>query len=323
MSLESVGLTELDMRVYRCVSHHPGCSLGGLVVSAGLPRPAVEASRDRLVEMGLLVTGEQEGMQVNPVGPELVVERLRADIDVEYNQRRKQAAGLHGELSRIVGEGLLSGVDGTSSPVEVLTNSGATHVQLLALIGHTRHELLRMCATSGDADALHSAGRELKGVRPGVDVRLICPSSSLLTSQARSLDGLDSNAMRVVSSPPVGLHVFDRRVALVEGDSADTWFVVHGHALVRVFYALFDTWWSLGRAAPAGSEPGGVDGVRPTGEDLVLLQHLSDGAKDENVARQLGLSVRTVRRKISHLLERLDATSRFQAGVLAARRGWI
>ncbi|MDP9611903.1 MULTISPECIES: LuxR C-terminal-related transcriptional regulator [Streptomyces] len=44
---------------------------------------------------------------------------------------------------------------------------------------------------------------------------------------------------------------------------------------------------------------------------------------DSAVARQLGMSDRTVRRVVAQLMERLGAQSRFEAGVRAVERGWI
>jgi DNA-binding NarL/FixJ family response regulator len=46
------------------------------------------------------------------------------------------------------------------------------------------------------------------------------------------------------------------------------------------------------------------------------------GMPDETIARQLGIGHRTVQRRVQTLLTRLGAASRFQAGVLAASRGW-
>ena len=57
--------------------------------------------------------------------------------------------------------------------------------------------------------------------------------------------------------------------------------------------------------------------------ELLLLTLLGDGLKDEAVARALGVSVRTVRRMVAELMHRLDARSRFQAALLAQRRGWL
>lgn len=54
-----------------------------------------------------------------------------------------------------------------------------------------------------------------------------------------------------------------------------------------------------------------------------LLEMLAAGSKDEQMARALDMSLRTVRRRVAALLVELGVTSRFQAGVEAVRRGWL
>jgi DNA-binding NarL/FixJ family response regulator len=54
-----------------------------------------------------------------------------------------------------------------------------------------------------------------------------------------------------------------------------------------------------------------------------ILQGLAAGLTDEALAARLDLSVRTCRRHIAGPFDLLGAESRFQAGVLAARRGWL
>ena len=54
-----------------------------------------------------------------------------------------------------------------------------------------------------------------------------------------------------------------------------------------------------------------------------ILSGLSAGLTDEAIAGRLGISVRTCRRHVATLFQVLGATSRFQAGVLAAQRGWV
>jgi DNA-binding NarL/FixJ family response regulator len=44
---------------------------------------------------------------------------------------------------------------------------------------------------------------------------------------------------------------------------------------------------------------------------------------DEAISRHLGWSYRTTRRRIAALLHTLGADTRFQAGLHAARRGWL
>ena len=43
----------------------------------------------------------------------------------------------------------------------------------------------------------------------------------------------------------------------------------------------------------------------------------------EQISRALGISLRTVRRRVAEITDDLGADSRFQAGVEAVRRGWL
>ena len=81
---------------------------------------------------------------------------------------------------------------------------------------------------------------------------------------------------------------------------------------------LFELMWE--RAAPVPDMDFGE--ARP---DLrrFLLQQLAAGAKDEQIARTLGISLRTVRRRVADLLIDLGVDTRFQAGAEAVRRGWL
>lgn len=55
----------------------------------------------------------------------------------------------------------------------------------------------------------------------------------------------------------------------------------------------------------------------------VVLRLMADGLSDEAVAQRLGLSVRTVRGDIAAAMTELEAKSRFQAAVMATRRGLL
>jgi len=50
---------------------------------------------------------------------------------------------------------------------------------------------------------------------------------------------------------------------------------------------------------------------------------MASGMSDETIARSVDTSVRTVRRHISSVMENLGVNSRFAAGAMAAKRGWI
>ena len=61
-----------------------------------------------------------------------------------------------------------------------------------------------------------------------------------------------------------------------------------------------------------------------TGDERgAVLELLMLGSKDESISRQLGISLRTVRRRVAELMDELGAGTRFQAGVESARRGLL
>jgi DNA-binding NarL/FixJ family response regulator len=57
--------------------------------------------------------------------------------------------------------------------------------------------------------------------------------------------------------------------------------------------------------------------------DRRLLQLLLADFSDEEIARQIFVSVRTVRRRLHDLMDRVGADNRFMLGALAAHHGWI
>jgi len=90
---------------------------------------------------------------------------------------------------------------------------------------------------------------------------------------------------------------------------------VRQHSIVQALTLLFEWMWD--DALPFDL------GLRRDAARRLLLQQLASGAQDEQIARRLGLGLRTVRRRVAELMSELGADSRFQAGVEAARRGWL
>lgn len=115
--------------------------------------------------------------------------------------------------------------------------------------------------------------------------------------------------------------IVDREVAVVgvDEDSLSVPFlVVREPAMVRSFHAQFAAQWRVSPSVGLGPEDAlATETVRETLEILQL------GVTDEVAARRLGVSVRTVRRRVAAVMELLGAGSRFEAGVRAAQAGWL
>jgi DNA-binding CsgD family transcriptional regulator len=91
---------------------------------------------------------------------------------------------------------------------------------------------------------------------------------------------------------------------------------------------LIDASWPRSPSTLPPGPPRALDdgvGTGLTGSALKsqIIMLLAEGAKDEAVARRLGISLRTCRRHVADILDQLESSSRFQAGVRAALLGLV
>lgn len=117
-----------------------------------------------------------------------------------------------------------------------------------------------------------------------------------------------------------------RRLATLIADpaglSADTT-TFDQPAIISILASIFDQAWQSAVPLASSRQPSPDDTRQLQEAERNLLKLLAEGMTDETVARQFGISVRTARRHIAALMSHLDASSRFQAGVEAAKRGWL
>jgi DNA-binding Lrp family transcriptional regulator len=131
--------------------------------------------------------------------------------------------------------------------------------------------------------------------------------------------------VRVLAEVPGRLAVMGSSAALLPNrfDLADEQLlIIRQPSLVTSLSLLFEALWERAMTVP-GLEADDDDGAVRASDRRLLLDQLARGSKDEQIARTLGLSLRTVRRRVADVLDELEASSRFQAGVEAVRRGWL
>ncbi len=130
---------------------------------------------------------------------------------------------------------------------------------------------------------------------------------------------------RVCPDVPVNLTIADRRLALLSvpgcADRRRDMIIVRPSGLLDVLIAIFESYWRI--ATPLTAEPVILDGDVPYDAWRDLLSLLAAGLTDDAIARELGVSERTVGRRVARLEEILGAASRFQLGLQAARHGWL
>jgi DNA-binding CsgD family transcriptional regulator len=194
------------------------------------------------------------------------------------------------------------------------------------VLTRARREVLLMSTLSGtnaafrriDAAAVQTARRR------GVRIRAVFPDETrtrpgLCTHLAGlSMAGVE---VRTTDDVPLDSLVVDGELAVMPSEeSAGAVTVVRLAGVITSATELFHRIWPY--AVSLGSSEL-VEDAELTEREREVIALLALGATDELAASQLGVSVRTVRRAVSMLMDRLGARSRFQAGVKAADRGWL
>ncbi|WP_405445433.1 hypothetical protein [Streptomyces erythrochromogenes] len=240
---------------------------------------------------------------------------------------------------------------GPPAGVEVLTSAEAVTARLDTMLDSAETEVLVLnrsalttsrsagggkAGEAGEAGQAGEAGahRIRRLLARGVAVRTVTDRRGTdFPDWARELIALTRLGLqaRIGQRLPTSLVLVDRRTCLLPTPStpptpdtplsddggADGAALVFGDSLLHhAALPLFESLWA--RATPVGSPDGPL-----SAEQRELLGLLASGLKDETIARRLGVHVHTARRRITRMLEELDADTRFQAGVQAAIRGWL
>ncbi|KWW33024.1 hypothetical protein AU359_02123 [Micrococcus luteus] len=308
------GLDPADVDVFRALLARPE------TLAADLDPAAV----DRLEALGLVRRGVDGALAALPPHRPLLAEAHRAQSRADA--LRESAETLRAEFHRRPGaardavEVVVGGPEIVGAGVQI-----ARQARRLVR-GFDRGPYFHDGSLPDDAQS--------RSWTRGVPWRVVYEGRSLQAEPPDRWEHLGSTpgeTGRILPRLPFKLLIADDDAALVglagaagQGEAL----VVRGSLLVDAFVRLFELQWEL--ALPiADVARGGDDGADGLGGDVLteverrLVAMLSSGMTDEAMARAIGLSHRTVQRRLADLARRVGAEGRFQLGVQAARRGWV
>lgn len=308
------GLDPADIDVFRALLARPE------TLAADLDPAAV----DRLEALGLVRRGIDGALAALPPRRPLLAEAHRAQSRADA--LRETAEMLRAEFHRRPGA--------ARDAVEVVVG-GPEIIGAAVQIARQARRLVRGFDRGPyfHAGSLPDEAQSRSWTR-GVPWRVVYEGRSLQAEPPERWEHLGSTpgeTGRILPRLPFKLLIADEDAALVglagaagQGEAL----VVRGSLLVDAFVRLFELQWEL--ALPiADVARGGGDGADALGGDVLteverrLVAMLSSGMTDEAMARAIGLSHRTVQRRLADLARRVGAEGRFQLGVQAARRGWV
>lgn len=326
--LTHLGVDPHEEAAYRTALERPAWTVRDFALRLGVAVPEVVDLMTRLVELDLVRTSA-DGTRLRPVDPQLALTALITRREAEMVsarhelERARHAAASLAEDFDPAHRGRLDGALDVSHGPEVV------RARITALVSQARTEVVSLMLTgSGYVDPIAPPRRaDLADPACGVHFRTIVADRArqdpLTLRHLRGIAG-DGVEVRTVADVPMSALVVDRVAAVFPlapggGRHRIGAVVLRLPSVVATTAELFERLWT--EAGPLDDTAGERDLLDE--RDEALLRLMLAGCTDEVAAGRLAVSVRTVRRMVSDLTERLGARGRFQAGALAAERGWI
>ncbi|HEX4791456.1 MAG TPA: hypothetical protein VH372_23540 [Actinospica sp.] len=331
-----LGLDELTERVYRELVQLGPCSVDALALRLGLERRPV-AGAVAVLEAKSLASRNAVG-QVHTAPPQLALGALLTAQRHALGQAELTAAALAEAYHAASAQNAHDLVEVAIGAEQV--RQRFEHIQLNA-----ETELLALVQAQPEVAETGSGDAELRAVQRGVRYRVVIERSALDGQQVvdeLSAGPVSEEQVRVVEAVPTRLVVADRGTVMLplsepgppaaenngrrpSGDEGPMALISRAPGLVTAMLGLFESIWQ--RAVPvrlAGDE--GADAPAeslPTALDLRILSLLLVGATDAAIAKQLGLGLRTVQRRVAHMMDLAEVSTRLQLGWQAHDRGWL
>ena len=326
--LQFLGLGPEAGTVYELMIRHPETDAIDIAERLGWAEPCVRKTLSDLEHLGLVRRSCEQPGEVRLVSPAIglgsLIARREADLsrhEQEVSEFRALTASLvaeyykHAEARPYLHGALLIGLDRVRLTIEELAKDCTTELAAFVTDGPQTKENLAACRPLDQA--LLERGVRMRSLF--LQSITNDPTTMAYVNWLSEMGG----EVRTIPSLPSRMAIYDRRVVLAAIDpdhSRKGAIHLEGAGVVSLLHACFDQLWAAGQewGVQRGPEHGDL-----TGQEREIIRLLSVGNTDAAVARKLGISVRTTRRVIAELADRLGARSRFQMGVGAAQAGWL
>ncbi len=355
--LSALGASDVAERVYLTLVENGPCDSGELAEILGLDEDEVSGATGDLHHLGLLA---RRGVEHLPLPPSAALQTLAAERDRQAEAARTASARLGAKwavrhLDAAPSVEVLTETAAVQEMVALAVRTTTTEVVALSVgpidgasDGASGGPSVR--ASNGASDKAsdgavggpgtpRTAGSPSRRVPPqvqpgilsaladGVGVRVVYGSRILQRPEVMEivLDCIDrGERARVFPDVPLNLVVGEALAVLSTGGRGGerlAGLLVHRGDLHTRLRGLFESFWGMAVPLVPGPSVDGPPG--PGSESRELLACLAAGLTDDSIAVRLGVSPRTVGRRVAELQQQLGARSRFQLGVQALRRGWL
>ncbi|MDX6287644.1 MAG: hypothetical protein QOG53_3129 [Frankiales bacterium] len=320
---ESLGLTSEQVTLYSHLTRLPRVAEADLAGRLNLSERAVSKTVKQLEELGFV--NRYDDGSIAAVPPRLAMEPLVADRVREIEQDRRAIWQLHDafEQSHTSERDPLRLID-------LLPTRESVVLRFQQLNREVSEQFRGFDAPPYISERRPPNADEVDALARGVAYRIIYAREAV-----EDLEGLDhieahlaaGEQARVTENLPFKMSICDDKLAIIgyrsQQASGYTALVVHPSPLLTALIELFEIHWRLATPVPDANTDSSLAGLGITEEDLRLMTLMAASVKDEAIGRQLGVSKRTVERRVRDLLLAFNVGSRQQLLLVFAQRGLL
>lgn len=313
--LVTLGLNPDEAEIYLDLLSSGPIPAEQLAAETGRDPRDVHRVLDALADVGLAGAVDGPGSPISALRPGPVLEVLSRQRETELARARLVMTRLYDQCHRI------SVDDHTGSMIEVVSGAAAAErVRQFERAARSEVRGLDSPPYYADADANEI---ELENLTRGVRYRAVYGRPALerpeyVAENILACGKLGEEA-RILPEVPVKLLIIDEDCAVLCGVDR-TVLLIRPSGLFDALAGLFDMCWQV--ALPLGlADDGAGSPIRPSERRLLGL--LAAGLTDDQVARVLGVSRRTMFRYLESLMTRTGAANRFQLALHATRNDWL
>ncbi|BCJ36926.1 transcriptional regulator [Actinocatenispora thailandica] len=322
--LEAVGLRPSEWRAYHVLMRLPTGTAEELAERLGLDIDEVAAALAVLQRRKAVTRTPDDPRRFRAVPPDLA-------FGPELRRRQRDLAVVEEAVDRLSTEYRNQlALRGAGELIEVVFGE-AIGPRIVELERKAQKEVCGIMKSPTFAMRPSENVAEMEGLRAGIAYRSIYPRE-VLTIPGDPFELVKSvrhgEQARVIDETPLKMIMVDRAVAVVPVLPADSpepsALLVYPSGLLDALVALFEAIWENATpllATDDAVEPAGENA--PSAQDLHLLSLLLAGLTDQAIAAQLGLSMRTVQRRVHGLIELAGVRTRLQLIWRAAHRNWL
>lgn len=315
--LGGLGVSTGEEAAYRTLLRTGPATLATVAEHAKMSTEVLRRLVPSLEELGLVTRLPGRPLRLSATPPSVAIDALAA-------RRQDELASSRAAASVLMAEELIYASERPEELLEVVTGGDAIAQRFYQLHEAAQHEVLGLVKPPFAIDTSRPNVTQEAAMRRGVTVRCIYdPTSFDAPSMLANVQRATTHGeIARIADIPTKLTVIDTKFALLpltsHSVSVESALIVHSSALLDALVSLFEVLWRT--AAPLDLSTSTPGATRPDDLEQDMVSLLASGMQDEAVARQLGISARTLQRRLQILFDQLESRTRFQAGFRAAVR---